>query len=66
MRLSGAAMTEHDLKEFLDAMKRVRAEHAATPKKARKFLMKEGVVDKDGELTGHYARKNRLRRKSAA
>ncbi|MFG1427552.1 hypothetical protein [Roseixanthobacter glucoisosaccharinicivorans] len=59
-------MTEQDLEDFLAAVARVRAEHAATPEKARAFLMKEGVVDKDGELTGHYARKNRFRRKSAA
>ena len=47
-------MTQEELKEFLAAMARVRAVHMATPEKARKFLMEEGVIDENGKLTEHY------------
>jgi hypothetical protein len=49
-----AAMTEQELKEFLAAMARVRAVHLATPEKARQFLMEEGVINENGELTEPY------------
>ena len=47
-------MTKQELEEFLLAMERVRAEHAATPEKARKFLMEEGLITETGELTPWY------------
>jgi len=47
-------VTEQELKEFLAAMARVRAVHLATPEKARQFLMEEGVIDENGELTEPY------------
>ena len=47
-------MTEQELREMLAAMERVRAVHMATPEKARKFLMEEGVINENGELTEHY------------
>jgi hypothetical protein len=47
-------MTPRELKEFLEAMERVRAEHAATPEKARKFLQREGLLTETGELAEPY------------
>jgi hypothetical protein len=47
-------VTEQELKELLEAMKRVRAEHASTPEKARRFLMEEGLITESGELTERY------------
>jgi hypothetical protein len=50
----GGAMTEHELREFLEAMERVRAEHASTPEKARKFLQQEGYLTETGEIAEPY------------
>jgi hypothetical protein len=47
-------MTEQELREYLEAMKRVRAEHAATPEKARQFLQREGYLTETGELAEPY------------
>jgi hypothetical protein len=47
-------MSEQELRELLDAMERVRAEHAATPEKARKFLQQEGLLTETGELAEPY------------
>jgi hypothetical protein len=47
-------MSEQELREFLDAMERVRAEHAATPEKARQFLKQEGLLTETGELAEPY------------
>jgi hypothetical protein len=48
------AMTKEEYDELLRAMKRVHAEHAATPEKARKFLQEEGLITETGELTPYY------------
>ena len=45
------------LKEFLKSMERVRKAHAATPKKACKFLREEGVLTASGKLTNKYSQK---------
>lgn len=39
---------------MLAAMKRVRAEHATTPEKARQFLIDEGYLEKDGTVNPVY------------
>jgi hypothetical protein len=50
-------MSEKQLKEFVKAMARVRKLHAASPKKARKFLQEEGVLTASGKLTSRYRAK---------
>jgi hypothetical protein len=47
-------MSEKRLREFLESMERVRKVHATTPKKARKFLLEEGVLTPSGKLTDRY------------
>jgi hypothetical protein len=47
-------MSEQELREYLEAMERVRAEHAATPEKARRFLQQEGLLTETGELAEPY------------
>lgn len=47
-------MSRQEYEEFLRAMERVRAEHAATPEKARKFLQEEGLITETGELAPPY------------
>jgi hypothetical protein len=47
-------MSEQELREFLEAMERVRAEHASTPEKARRFLQQEGLITETGELAEPY------------
>jgi hypothetical protein len=47
-------MSKQELEELLAAMKRVHAEHAATPEKARQFLKQEGLLTEDGKLTEPY------------
>jgi hypothetical protein len=49
-----SAMSEQELREFLEAMDRVRAEHAATPEKARQFLKREGLLTEAGDLAEPY------------
>ena len=46
-------MTDEDFWELLEAMERVRAEHAATPEKARRF-QQEGFLTETGELAEPY------------
>ena len=48
------AMSRQEYEELLRAMERVRAEHAATPEKARAFLREEGLLTEAGELTAPY------------
>lgn len=50
-------MSEKQLKEFRDSIKRVRAENATSPEKARKFLQEEGVLTATGKLTRKYSSK---------
>ncbi len=47
-------MSRQEYEEFLRAIERVRAEHAATPEKAREFLKEEGLLTEAGELTAPY------------
>lgn len=47
-------MTEQEFREYLEAMERVRAEHTATPEKARRFLQQEGFLTETGELAEPY------------
>jgi hypothetical protein len=47
-------MSRQEYEEFLRAMERVHAEHAATPEKARAFLIQEGVLTEAGELATPY------------
>jgi hypothetical protein len=47
-------MTKQELAELLEAARRVREKYASTPEKARQFLIDEGVLTEDGELTKHY------------
>jgi hypothetical protein len=51
------SMSEKQLKEFRDSMRRVRDENATTPEKARKFLQDEGVLTATGKLTSKYTSK---------
>jgi hypothetical protein len=51
-------MSEHDLQEFLAAMKRLRAEHTATPEQARQFLKEEGFLTETGEVAEPYTASN--------
>lgn len=48
-------VSEKELREFIAAMQRLRAENTATPEKARKVLKEEGFLDEDGELAKPYA-----------
>ena len=47
-------MSKEQLQELLEAMERVRAEHAATPERARQFLQQEGYLTETGELAEPY------------
>jgi hypothetical protein len=47
-------MSEKQLKEFLKSIERVRKQHAASRKTARKFLREEGVLTRSGKLTARY------------
>ena len=47
-------MTEQELRELLEAMEHVRAEHCSTPEKARQFLQREGLLTETGELAEPY------------
>jgi hypothetical protein len=48
-------MSEHDLREFLAAIKRIRAENASSPEKARQFLKEEGYLTDDGLVAEPYS-----------
>lgn len=48
-------MSRQELKEFLCAIKRVHADNAGTPEKARRFLNAQGFVDKNGNIVKKYA-----------
>jgi hypothetical protein len=47
-------VSDQDLKETLEALKKLREELAASPQKARDFLVRAGFITPDGELTEHY------------
>ena len=53
--LSGVnAMSDQELKEFIEDMRRLRLEWRASPEKARQLLMEEGLITETGELTEPY------------
>jgi len=47
-------MTDKDLQETLEAMKKIREQVTGSPQKAREFLIRAGFVTPDGKLTEHY------------
>lgn len=47
-------MSEKDLRDLLQALKDVTAEHASSREKAQEFLRNEGVLTPNGELTEPY------------
>jgi len=47
-------MSEKDLRDLLQALKDVAAEHASSREKAQEFLQNEGALTPDGELAEPY------------
>jgi hypothetical protein len=47
-------MSDKDLKETLEALKKLREEIGSSPQKSRDFLVRAGIVTPDGRLTEHY------------
>jgi hypothetical protein len=47
-------MNDEDLKATLEALEKLRREHAGSPEKARAFLVEAGFITPDGELTENY------------
>jgi hypothetical protein len=47
-------MGQKDLRDLLQALKDVAAEHASSKEKAQEFLQHEGVLTPNGELTEPY------------
>jgi hypothetical protein len=47
-------MSDEDLKETLEALKKLREEFIASPQRARDFFVEAGFITPDGELTEHY------------
>jgi hypothetical protein len=47
-------MSDQDLKETLEGLKKLREEFAASPQKARDFFVEAGFITPDGQLTEHY------------
>lgn len=47
-------MSDEELKATLEGLKKLREEHAASPEKARAFLVEAGFITLDGELTENY------------
>lgn len=54
-QLKGAGMSDAEYEALVAALKRLRAEQAGTPEKARRLLREEGIIDEHGELTAPYA-----------
>jgi len=50
-------MSDKELKETREAMKKLREELTSTPQKAQDFLVRAGILTPEGELTEPY-RKN--------
>jgi hypothetical protein len=48
-------MSQAELREFLEAIERVRVEHTSTPEKALAFLQNEGMLTLRGDLAAPYA-----------
>lgn len=47
-------MSDQELKEFEQALERLREEHAASPESGRQFLVDAGILTEDGELAEPY------------
>ena len=47
-------MSETDLREFVEAMTKLRAVNTASPEKAREFLKEEGFLTDDGRISPRY------------
>ena len=47
-------MSQKELNELLAAMKALRAENTASPEKARRFLVQEGILAANGGLAEPY------------
>ncbi len=47
-------MSEKDLRDLLQALRDVTAEHASSREKAQEFLQNEGVLTSSGELSEPY------------
>lgn len=47
-------MTDNDLKKFIEAAKAFTKRATASPEKARDTLVKEGIYQKNGQLTDQY------------
>jgi hypothetical protein len=48
------AVSETDLREFVEAMTKLRAVNTASPEKAREFLKEEGFLTDDGRISPRY------------
>ena len=47
-------MSNEDLKETVEAAKKLSEELVASPEKARAFLVEMGLITPDGQLTENY------------
>lgn len=47
-------MSDQELKEFEQALQKVRQEHAASPEAALDFLVRAGILNEEGELAEPY------------
>jgi len=47
-------MSDEELQATLEGLKKLSEEHAASPEKARAFLVEAGFITPDGELTENY------------
>jgi hypothetical protein len=47
-------MSDEELQATLEALKKLREEHAGSPEKAHAFLVEAGFVTQDGKLTENY------------
>lgn len=48
------SMSDRELKEFIEALRRVQEEHAATPEAARRLLVESGILTEQGEVAEPY------------
>jgi hypothetical protein len=47
-------MSDHDIEDLIEDMRRLREEHAASPEQSRAFLTDAGILDEQGKLTEPY------------
>ena len=53
--MATGSVTEEDVLKFIEALARLRQEHAGSPEKARQFLKDSGYLTEDGEVAYPYA-----------